>query len=99
LIVLRGVTTVHPAFSRARLKSASLSARPLLARKSIVTSHRLLLALSLLACVTLGGAAHAQETSGLTRLAQTQPAQAPMPQTPAAPATAAPAQAASDEPI
>jgi len=68
-----------------------------------VTSYRLSLALSLLACllacVTLGSAARAEETSGLMRLAQTQPAQAPAPQTPAAPAAPAPAQAASDEPI
>ena len=68
-----------------------------------MTSYRLSLALSLLACllacVTLGSAARAEETSGLMRLAQTQPAQAPAPQTPAAPAAPAPAQAASDEPI
>jgi len=64
-----------------------------------VTSHRLLLALSLLTCVTLGSAAHAQETCGLMRLAQTQPTQAPAPQTPPAAAATAPAQAASDEPI
>jgi FecR protein len=53
-----------------------------------VTSHRLPLALSLLACVMLGGA-----------LAQAQPAQPPAPQTPAAPAAAAAAPADADEPI
>jgi hypothetical protein len=54
-----------------------------------VISHRLPLALSLLACVMLGGAP-----------AQTQPAQPPAPQTPAAPAAAAAAPAdAADEPI
>src|SRR5271169_535890 len=50
------MNSVHPAFSRAGLKSASLcpsSPRP----EPTVTSHRLPLALSLLACVMLGGAA------------------------------------------
>src|SRR5271167_1987556 len=76
--------SVHPAFSRAGLKSASRLS--LLARNPSVTSHRLPLALSLLACVMLGGA-----------LAQTQPAQPPAPQIPAADPAAAPADA--DEPI
>src|ERR1700688_1924984 len=80
------MNTVHPAFSRARLKSASLPVPP--GPESIVTSHRLPLALSLLACVMLGGA-----------LAQTQPAQPPAPQTPAAPAADAAAPADADEPI
>src|ERR1035438_3681887 len=78
------MNTVHPAFSRAGLKSASLPVPP--GPESIVTSHRLPLALSLLACVMLGGA-----------LAQTQPAQPPAPQIPAADPAAAPADA--DEPI
>jgi hypothetical protein len=84
-----------------------------------VTSHRLPLALSLLACVMLGGAAkvcampspiederpsinvqtNIAAISGLVRLAQTQPAQAPAPQTPTTPAADAPAAAAADEPI
>src|SRR6266481_1935578 len=49
------MTTVHTAFSRARLKSflsPPVPPRP----EKIVTSHRLPLALSLLACVMLGGA-------------------------------------------
>jgi FecR protein len=75
----------------------------------IVTRHRFLFALAVLGCLATGGAnvfampsplkvGHARltvdATSGLTKLAQTQPAQAPAP-----PAAPSPAQAAAGEPI